>query len=825
MPNVTFARRNPIRTRMKQARSRADHRTAVRLAALLAVALMLCGGAFGQGGGSGAQGNPPVGQGNPGGGQQNLPSAAKNPSSAKKNRKQAEKQHTTAPLLSGGGEMTLQADRQRLVGKIYYADGNVDVVYENARLRADHVEYNTETQEITARGHVLLDYKNQHVEAADATYNLRTGQGVFHDVRGTFSVQRRPSRVLLVSPNPISFEAKEAERVSDDEYKIRGAWLTVCDPDHPTWKFYAPEATVRLEQSIRLKNGNFRVFSVPVLYLPYATIPAEKRRDSGFLVPEISDTSQKGTVLGESVYWAPLDWLDVTVGGAYYSARGWNQNGEFRMKPWENTSVDATYFGVMDRGLEQAGQPLIKQGGHETKLLFTSELGQGWRAVANLDQLTSLTFRLAWFPTFAQAVNSEVRNDAFLTKSFDGYSLNFAALSYRNYLSATPQTSIALRTAPEAQFSSVDRQISALVPVYFSLDAFSGAVSRQENVTPFSTPNFVERSEVAPTVTLPLHFGNWLDAAPSFTFRSTNYGGQLINGAFVNEDFFRNTEEFRLDLRLPTIERVYSDGDTKWKHVIEPDFTYQYVNGVNDFGRFVRFDEDETLTDTNEIEYGVTQRLYRRTDDGSEEFLDWTVAQKYFFDPTFGGALVPGQPNVFKTLIELTPFAFADEPENFSPIVSDLRVEPGQRYDTEFIVNYDPNRDQMTAIGGLLKLKPYRASFLTLADFSVLNLPFTSPAPSPNFTQRSNQVRALVGWGDMNRRGWNVDFGASYDFSQAVFQNQIAEFTYNGNCCGIGFQYRRFTFGTIRNENQYSLVIRIANLGSVGNMRRQEKIF
>lgn len=781
----------PARAKCAQQRTRAGSvRTLTgRLAALLAVALAISGAAFGQ-----------------------------------KNRAKTT-QHPATPLFTGGGEMTLQADQQRLVGKIFYADGNVDVVYESARLRADHIEYNTETQEINARGHVQLDYKNQHVEAADASYNLRTGQGAFHEVRGTFTVQRKPSATLLVSPNPIYFEAREAERVSEDEYKIRGAWLTVCNPDRPTWKFYAPKATIRLQKSVLLENGNFRVLSVPVLYLPYATIPGEKRRDSGFLVPQAGRTTQKGTVLGDAFYWAPLDWLDTTVGGEYYSARGWSQRGEFRMKPWEDTSLDATYFGVIDRGLEQPGGPPLRQGGHEAKLLFTSDMPQGWRAVADLDQLTSLTFRLAWSATFTQAVNSEVRNDAFLSKNFDGYSLDFAALSYRNYLSATPQTSMILRTAPEARISSVDRRLFERLPLYFSFDAFTGAVNRQDNVTPFSTPNFVERSEVAPTIALPLHFGDWLDAAPSFTFRSTNYGGQEVNGAFVNEAFFRNTEEFRLDARLPTIERVFGGGDTKWKHVIEPHFTYQYVNGVNDFGRFVRFDEDETLTDTNEIEYGVTQRLYRRSDGGSEEVLDWTLAQKYFFDPTFGGALVAGQPNVFQTLDELTPFAFADEPRHFSPIVSDLRIEPGKRYDTEFIVNYDPNLNRMTAIGTLLKLKPYKESFVTLAHFSVLNLPLNPPSPPPNFRQRSNQVRALVGYGDMNRHGWNVMFGASYDFSQSVFQNQIAEITYNGNCCGIGFEYRKFSFGAIRNENQYSIVIRIANLGSVGNMRRQEKIF
>jgi LPS-assembly protein len=747
------------------------------------------------------------------------------PGAARCQRRQNARQ--PAPqLLTSGSEATLEADQQRLVGKIYYADGNVDVVYENARLRADHIVYDTATQEITARGHVQLDYQTQHVSAADAQYNLRTGRGVFHHVRGTFTVQRRPSATLLVSPNPIYFEAQEAERVDVNTYKFRGAWLTVCKPNRPVWKFYAPSATVRLQKSVHLENGNFRIFSVPVLYLPYATLPAEKRRDSGFLVPEIGQTSQKGTVLGDAFYWAPLDWLDTTLGASYYSSRGWSQRGELRLKPWEDTSIDATYYGVIDRGLNQASGPPIKQGGHEAKLLITSRMAHGWRAVADLDQLTSLTFRLAWSTTFAEAVNSEVRNTAFLTNNFDGYSLNFAASSYRNYLSATPQTSILLRTAPEARFGSVDRQLFERLPLYFSFDAFTGAVHREEGATPFATPNYVERSEFAPSVAMPVHFGDWLDVTPSFTFRTTRYGGQLENSTFVDQGFFRNTEEFSVDMRLPVLERTWSAGDTKWKHVIEPDITYSYVNGVNDFGRFVRFDEDETLTDTNEIEYSVTQRLYRRTGTGgSEEFLSWTLAQKYFFDPTFGGALVSGQPNVFQTLDALTPFAFADGARHFSPIVSDLRVEPGRRFDTQFILNYDPNRNRLTAIGTLLKLKPYKQSFVTLAHFSVLNLPLNPPSPPPNFRQRSNQVRTLFGYGDLNRPGWNVTFGASYDFSQQVFQNQIAEVTYNGSCCGFGFEYRRFSFGTIRNENQYSLVFRIANLGSVGNMRKQEKIF
>ncbi len=204
-----------------------------------------------------------------------------------------------------------RTSRARLAGFLH-ADGDVDLRYQNTRLRADHVEYNNDTQVAIARGHVQLDYMNQHVEADEAHYELRTGHGTFFHVRATFSIDRHPAPTLLISPNPLYFEAEEAERLDEHTYRIKKAWMTVCDPDKPTWKFYAPEATVYLQKSVHLENGDFRVFSVPVLYLPYATFPAGKERESGFMIPNIGDSSSKGYILGESYYWAPTDWMDAS---------------------------------------------------------------------------------------------------------------------------------------------------------------------------------------------------------------------------------------------------------------------------------------------------------------------------------------------------------------------------------------------------------------------------------------------------------------------------------------------------------------------------------
>jgi LPS-assembly protein len=751
----------------------------------------------------------------------------------------AQQNQTVTRLQTQKGELTLQADSQRESGKVFYADGHVNIVYEDVRLRADHMQYDQQTKVAIARGHVQFDHENQHLEADEANYNFQTERGTFHNVRGTVKAEHLANPNVLVSPNPLTFAAAEVERVDAETFVAKHAWLTVCKPDRPKWKFYAPRAVIHMQESVALENATFHLFHIPVIYLPYASVPAgEKLRQSGVLIPDLTRSSTRGYVIGDSFYWAPTEWMDATVGAQYLSLRGSSQNGEIRMKPWENATLTASYYGVIDRGLPGPDGTLMKQGGHEDRLFFDALLPDGWRAVADVDQLSSLTFRLAFAETFAQAVNSEVHTTTFLTKHTDGFSLGLAALSYKNFLSASPNTSIDIRTAPEVRASSVDRAPWQNLPIYFSFDAFADAVHRETDVPPeFSTPSFVSRMEFAPSVTAALHWGPWLSVTPTFTERSTRYGGQLEDGQFVDEPFVRNTAEFSLDVRPPALERTWADGSTQWRHTIEPEFDYEYVDGVNDYAKYPLFDEDDTLTDTDDVQYGVTQRLFRRTDDNdSDELMSWSVEQKYYIDPTFGGALVPGQRNVFQALDSLTPFAFDDSLHRFSPIISDLRVEPGERFDTEVRVDFDPKRGQMTAIGSLLKIKPYKQSFVTLAHFSTINIPplivsparFIPPLPSPAASvleRYSNQVRTLFGYGDMARRGWNAEFGFSYDISQQVFENQVAQFSYNGSCCGIGFEYQRLSLGTVRDENEWGLVFRVANIGSFGNIRRQQSIF
>ncbi len=292
-------------------------------------------------------------------------------------------------IAAGREAVRLEADQQRKEGELFIAEGHAEIQYGGAVLHADQIEYNSTTSIATARGHVVFDHETQHLEADQADYNVQSGVGTFQHVRGVVHATRRPNPTVLVSTNPLVFVADRVERSGNNTYTLYHVWMTVCDPAHPKWKFYSVRATLKVNRSAALVNANFRLFRVPLLYLPYASMPAgERLRQSGFLIPNVGESSIKGFVLGDSYYWAPNTWSDLTLGAAYLSKRGWQENGEFRMRPTDNITMSGTYFGVEDRGLPGPDGTRIPEGGTSTSFELDAQLAEGWHAVADINTLT-----------------------------------------------------------------------------------------------------------------------------------------------------------------------------------------------------------------------------------------------------------------------------------------------------------------------------------------------------------------------------------------------------------------------------------------------------
>jgi len=96
-------------------------------------------------------------------------------------------------------------------------------------------------------------------------------------------------------------------------------------------------------------------------------------------------------------------------------------------------------------------------------------------------------------------------------------------------------------------------------------------------------------------------------------------------------------------------------------------------------------------------------------------------------------------------------------------------------------------------------------------------LPFNQPL--------SNQVRLLAGYGNETRRGLNFTTGIGYDFKNKTLQNQIAQISYNGSCCGLAFEYLRINLAQVRTENQFKVAFIVANIGNFGNLRHRDRVF
>jgi LPS-assembly protein len=208
----------------------------------------------------------------------------------------------------------------------------------------------------------------------------------------------------------------------------------------------------------------------------------------------------------------------------------------------------------------------------------------------------------------------------------------------------------------------------------------------------------------------------------------------------------------------------------------------------------------------------------------TRQLLVWEVKQKYYMDENFGGALVTGRRNVFTDTDDLTGIAFLDGPRTWSPVVSKLRLQTSANTDVQWQLDYDSVRGRINSSATFLeyRLGEYFAG-LSNAFFRV---------PADRVTQISsnaplafNQVRYLLGYGHPNKRGFAGGFSMGYDQNAGLLQYAAAQTSYNWDCCGMSFEYRHINVPGVNVENQYRFSFSLANIGTFGNLRRQESLY
>lgn len=714
-------------------------------------------------------------------------------------------------------------------------------------LRADQIDYDQQTGVAEARGHVyFLNYTTrEQLWAERIDYNLKDGTGAFYQVKGSSlgKINYRPG--VLRTENPFFFQGDWAEKLKE-RYILHHASITNCTGINPWWQLTAPVIDLIPGERALAHHSWFRLRGVPLLYAPalYKDLREGARR-SGFLTPNIGNSNRRGRMIGVGYFWAINRSFDLTYRPQYFTARGLAHTVDFRGRPTQNSDFNAFIYGIRDRGRLLEGGTRVKEGGYLVAVQGRAGLPAGFYARGTVNYLSNFAFRQAFTESFNEAVFSEVNSAVSVSRDWSTLHLNAVYTRQENFMSAAPGDTIMIRKLPELEFDSRDRELTRKgLPLWVSWTASAGLLQRSQPL--FQTRQFMGRIDAAPRIMTALRWKD-IHLLPYFSLRNGYYGSSFRTAAerefgkqVTGDDVNRFAKEFGAELVLPSFERVFDAPrwmGSRFKHSIEPRASFRSVTGIGNFQRLVRFDDLELLANTSELEYSVANRFWTKSRNNEvRDWLSWEVRQRRYFDPDFGGALVAGQRNVLLSSADLTAYAFLDQPRHSSPVVNVLRAQPAPRVGLEWRGDYDPLRGRLTNSSFTLDTRSpsYFVSFghtkvscvtLTAAE-AIQREEYCRSAPSGQvLSPPSNQFRGTLGLGNESKRGWNMGLYAVYDYSLGILQYVNTQMTYNTECCAFSGQYRRFNFGARSGENQFRLALVIANIGSFGTLKRQERLF
>jgi LPS-assembly protein len=373
--------------------------------------------------------------------------------------------------------------------------------------------------------------------------------------------------------------------------------------------------------------------------------------------------------------------------------------------------------------------------------------------------------------------------------------------------------------------------------------------------------------------------------------------------------------EVSSDIRPPAIERTFVVPE-RWqkflgaevRHTVEPEFTYRYTGGIDNFLNILRFDDVDLDANTNELQYGVTQHLFFKpiahkpkplpgcpagatvgssaedktadeqeeqqssilptaasgTDangipsisatapdrptrshkhdpcaqpDGpprQQEWFSWRVAQTHYFNQTFGGAIINQRRNIFTSTLDFSGIAFLTEPRSISPLISRMRFRTSSHTDMEWDFDLDTGAKKFTSSNIFLDVheKQWFGGF-SYAGLSAPGRFYTEQINAVNgtstlqtsATSNFSQVRLLLGYGTPTKPGLSMAANAGYDIYNSSLQYASTQASYNWNCCGLSVEYRKYELGSVRNESVERFSFTLINIGTAGNLRRQERLF
>ncbi len=519
-------------------------------------------------------------------------------------------------------------------------------------IKADWMVYDVTLNTIKARGNISVEADGQSIYAEQATVNLEQETGTFENA------------TIIGDEKDVHLEGEVIEKIGFKTYHIENGWIITCkipDDKTPPWSFAASDAIIEQDGYAVLKHARFRIKDVPVFYSPWLAVPAKNKRETGFLLPEISSAENSGFGFNLPFFWNISDSTDLTIYTQYFANRGYMPGLEFRYitDPDDKGMAMANYIHdeLSDPSeteyYEDTGYTHDNMDRYWFRAKADQDFGTAWTSrldldiVSDRDYLNEFNTGLTGFErsneefldTFGRSLENRTddqRTNAFsIQRAWGPTSLEARLLAINDVRQdeepsddpdATP------RPTPLWNLPSIDytgtMPLENLWDLTLQWDTNYYNFWREEGVGG-------HRFDIFPTLSAPLPISPYLESRAEIGIRDTYYIVQEYGEAEWLEDDSQN--RFLYDIHAEvgsTLIRTFAlsgKSMTGLSHEVRPYVEYDFIPDV-DQDDLPRFDAVDRVGEQNQLTYGIDNFFNALSGDNSERDYGWfKIKQSYSF--------------------------------------------------------------------------------------------------------------------------------------------------------------------------------------------------
>ena len=213
--------------------------------------------------------------------------------------------------------------------KILYYYGNAVVKYDDITLEANYLEFDLNTNVVTAKG--LPDSTGR----LQGTPNFTQGETKFEAEEMSYNFQTKKGiiRKVWTEESGGYIHGDKIKRMEDNTIHIKSGGFTTCNlKDHPHYQFRFNKAKIIPNDMIVTGPVFVTIQDVPLpIGLPFAIFPNSKGQKSGLIIPTYGESANRGFYLENGgYYWAINEHYDLQLLGDFYTRGSWAIKPTFR---------------------------------------------------------------------------------------------------------------------------------------------------------------------------------------------------------------------------------------------------------------------------------------------------------------------------------------------------------------------------------------------------------------------------------------------------------------------------------------------------------------